>query len=60
MKTQLLKLMAQNYTSEHFFRTIPKISFQNIPEKKEGVGKRICLEKTCTIRFNRKGFIRFG
>ncbi len=57
----VVKIDGKNYTSEHFFRTIPKISFQNIPvNKKEDLVNEYVLKKLTQLDLTEKGLIDSG
>ncbi|MEA3499594.1 MAG: peptidylprolyl isomerase [Candidatus Marinimicrobia bacterium] len=57
----VVKIDGINYTSEHFFRTIPKISFQNIPvEKKEELVEEYVLKKLAQLDLTEKGLLDSG
>lgn len=57
----VVKIDGKNYTSEHFFRTIPKISFQNIPvEKKEEFVEEYVLKKLAQLDLTEKKLLDSG
>ena len=57
----VVKIDDKKYTSEHFFQTIPKISFQNIPvNKKEDLVNEYVLKKLAQLDLTEKGLLDSG
>ncbi|MDA3870742.1 MAG: peptidylprolyl isomerase [Candidatus Marinimicrobia bacterium] len=57
----VVKIDDKKYTSEHFFQTIPKISFQNIPVNKKGdLVNEYVLKKLAQLDLTEKGLLDSG
>jgi parvulin-like peptidyl-prolyl isomerase len=57
----VVKIDDKKYTSEHFFQTIPKISFQNIPvNKKEDLVNEYVLKKLAQLDLTERGLLDSG
>jgi len=57
----VVKIDNKKYTSEHFFQTIPKISFQNIPvNKKRDLVNEYVLKKLAQLDLTEKGLLDSG